>query len=230
MALQWTDSRKLLEAAIAIEQIQPMEPIPEAPPRGGFWGWDDGSAALQEQEQRLQGRLFKLKLEHCVMEGDGNCQFRAISFGLYGTQRHHAYVRRQAVAFMRQHPADFQAFLGEEWSVYLREMGRDGTWGDELTLRALCEALAVVVNVISSDRDHWFLRYIPRSARPRHECFLTYVAPIHYNAVRRQNTGDRLRHSFGRQHSQLARAVSTYQRNFGIPEEPQHVVAAGLVG
>lgn len=37
----------------------------------------------------------------------------------------------------------------------------------------------------SADRDHWFLRYIPRSARPRHECFLTYVAPIHYNAVRR---------------------------------------------
>lgn len=47
---------------------------------------------------------------------------------------------------------------------------------------------------------------------------------------RRQNTGDRLRHSFGRQHSQLARAVSTYQRNFGIPEQPQHLVAAGLVG
>lgn len=33
------------------------------------------------------------------------------------------------------------------------------------------------------------------------------VAPIHYNAVRRQNTGDRLRRSFGRQHFQLARAV-----------------------
>lgn len=121
-------------------------------------------------------------------------------------------------------------------------MSRDGTWGDELTLRAICEALAVVVNVISSgecaascavsgrsgcarcpvwtcrstppytqahacarrvthwrsaplplpappgppaaDRDHWFLRYIPSSTRPRHECFLTYVAPIHYNAVR----------------------------------------------
>lgn len=31
-----------------------------------------------------------------------------------------------------------------------RGMSKDGTWGDELTLRALCEALAVVVNVISS--------------------------------------------------------------------------------
>lgn len=45
---------------------------------------------------------------------------------------------------------------------------------------------------------------------------------------RRQNTGDRLRHSFGRQHSQLARAVSTYQKNFGLPQNPQHVIEATL--
>lgn len=33
---------------------------------------------------------------------------------------------------------------------FRRQMGRLGTWGDELTLRGICEALAVVVNVISS--------------------------------------------------------------------------------
>jgi sugar phosphate isomerase/epimerase len=31
-----------------------------------------------------------------------------------------------------------------------RQMARAGTWGDELTLRAVSEALATVVNVISS--------------------------------------------------------------------------------
>ncbi len=75
------------------------------------------------------------------------------------------------------------------------------------------------------------MRYIPRTTRPQHEIFVTYIAPLHYNAIRRQNTGTRLRASFGRQQgSQLARAVSTYQRRYGIPETPQHVVAATMGG
>ena len=51
---------------------------------------------------------------------------------------------------MQRQRRDFEAFLGEEFAQYVRHMARGGTWGDELTLRAACEALAVVVNVISS--------------------------------------------------------------------------------
>lgn len=220
--LQWTESRKLLEAAIGMEQMQSI-PEDASSRDGGVWG-----PGLQAAEARLTSRLFKLKLEHCVMEGDGNCQFRSVSFGLYGTPRHHAYVRRRAVKYMRQQRHEFEAFLGEEFSSYAKQMARGGTWGDELTLRAACEALAVVVNVVSSDDANWFLRYLPRTCRPQHEIFVTYIAPLHYNAIRRQHTGDRLRRSFGRQHSQLARAVSTYTKAYGLPDSPQHVVAAGL--
>lgn len=55
---------------------------------------------------------------------------------------------------------------------------------------------------------------------PVHQCS---VAPIHYNAVRRQNTGDRLRRSFGGQHFQLARAVS---RDLGRAESGLHTCAS----
>ena len=128
-----------------------------------------------------------------------------------------------------------------------------------------------------ADDANWFLRYLPRTCRPQHEIFVTYIAPPHYNAIRwgrgpgagaesstsqrlvcscppsrfchilaaapptqttthtpclpacrRQHTGDRLRRSFGRQHSQLARAVSSYTKAYGLPDNPQHVVAAGL--
>ena len=48
---------------------------------------------------------------------------------------------------------------------------------------------------------------------------------------RRLNTGDRLRNSFGGgQANQLARAVSSYQRRFGIPDTPHEAVAASLGG
>lgn len=121
-ALQWTDSRKLLEAAIAMEQVQassgpqlgaaagaasgPRSPpsqrcslaavsrapscvqpaVPVAIPEHAGWGWACERDALAAEEARLQQRLWKLKLEHFVMEGDGNCQFRAVSFGLYGAR------------------------------------------------------------------------------------------------------------------------------------------------
>lgn len=53
-ALQWTDSRKLLEAAIAIEQLTPIQ---EDAPAAAGWGWGAGGwggTPLDAAEQRLQ--------------------------------------------------------------------------------------------------------------------------------------------------------------------------------
>ncbi len=56
---------------------------------------------LQSEEQRLTKRLAKLNLEWKVMEGDGNCQFRAVSYSLYGSQDYHRSVRQKAVEYMQ---------------------------------------------------------------------------------------------------------------------------------
>jgi hypothetical protein len=37
-----------------------------------------------------------------------------------GTPRHHGYVRRKAVEYMRAARGDFEAFLGEDFASYLR--------------------------------------------------------------------------------------------------------------
>lgn len=56
---------------------------------------------LLSEETRLQKRLDRLKLDMHVVSGDGNCQFRSVSFTLFGTQDYHRLVRRKAAEQMR---------------------------------------------------------------------------------------------------------------------------------
>lgn len=74
-------------------------------------------------------------------------QFRAVSYGLFGKEDYHKAVRRKAVKYMNEHKQDFEAFLGESFHSYMKEMAQSSSWGDELTLaRPTCilhQSLAV---------------------------------------------------------------------------------------
>ena len=65
-------------------------------------------------------------------------QFRAISYGLFGKEDYHRAVRRKAVKYMSEHKPDFEAFLGESFKSYMKEMAQTSSWGDELTLVSYC--------------------------------------------------------------------------------------------
>ena len=141
----------------------------------------------------LGQRLAFLALRMVEMEDDGNCQFRALSHELYGSQDHHLRVRAGAVAYLRAHEADFAPFVGTaaDWAHYLGRMAKSREWGDELTLRAACDEYGVVVHVVTTEHENWLLHYSPDSlamadGRPppgTRECFLAYVSPIHYNVI-----------------------------------------------
>jgi len=107
----------------------------------------------------LIARLRSLGLASVEMEGDGNCQFRAIADQLFGSQSHHAFVRSLAVGHMKTVAADFFSIYFEseaEFNAYLKDMGRSRTWGDELTLRACVEAFGCVAHVITSEAANWY--------------------------------------------------------------------------
>lgn len=169
-SLGWSDSRVALE--VAIEQEEGM-------------AQDD----LLPEGVRLMQRLAGLGLRIEKQAGDGNCQFRSLARALYGTAERHMRVRRRACAYIAgKGRRRFHAYLGPALDEYVARMRCDGTWGDELTLRAIAEEFSVVVSVITSSTSNFYLRYVPdRPRRSNAEVFLAYLSPCHYDRIVRGN-------------------------------------------
>lgn len=164
--LGWTESRMMLEEALEINK-------------------DVVGMDMLTDSERLSQRLLHLGLSLDVQAGDGNCQFRALAKQIFGDPEKHDVVRRRAVGYIADHRARFEPYLGPRYlDMYLAEMAKLGTWGDELTLRATSECFQCMISVITSERMNWFVRYIPDKS-PRGEVFLAYSSPVHYNAIRR---------------------------------------------
>lgn len=39
------------------------------------------------------------------------------------------------------------------WDIYVKQMGKDGEWGDEITLRAMSQILGIRINVVSANEN-----------------------------------------------------------------------------
>lgn len=137
----------------------------------------------------LESRLAKMRLRTERMGDDGNCQFRALSHNLFGSQDHHAAVRERCVERISRR-ADEYSFLFEsdaEFRAYVRDMRRNRTWGDELTLRACADAFGVRIHVVQSTKENWNLVYEPGEEADEDggskRLFLSYISPVHYNAI-----------------------------------------------
>ncbi|CDJ57788.1 OTU-like cysteine protease domain-containing protein, putative [Eimeria maxima] len=150
--------------------------------------WEANSVDLLEQ------RLSFLGCRTVTSVGDGNCQFRSCSLNLFGSEGFHGFVRREAVAQMRRQRAVYGVFFEtpQLLECYLRDMSRSGTWGDELSLRAIADAFCCSIHLITSTPSSWYLRYDPendgRKMQPKRHLFLTYISPIHYNAFALKDT------------------------------------------
>lgn len=139
-------------------------------------------------ERQLRERLQNLQLRSVKIPDDGNCQFRACSKELFGTEIHYARIRSKAVAYLQKHKNQYASYFEtEEFNKYLLTMAQDKTWGDEFTLRAICDAFNVKIHVITSEDNNWYLQYTP-AANAAADCmdrsiFLSYIYPIHYQTL-----------------------------------------------
>ncbi|CAL5389468.1 unnamed protein product [Camellia sinensis] len=153
------------------KRLNQMIPVPHIPRiNGDIPSIDEATSDHQRLLDRLQ--LYDL-VEHKV-QGDGNCQFRALSDQFYRTPEHHKFVRQQVVNQiiwilisvsmmvghwqLKSHRDTYEGYVPMEYA-------RSGEWGDHVTLQAAADSYSV--KIFNSKRV----------------IFLSFWAEVHYNSI-----------------------------------------------
>ncbi|RLN97730.1 hypothetical protein BBJ28_00019557 [Nothophytophthora sp. Chile5] len=125
------------------------------------------------------------------IEGDGNCLFRSVSHQIYGNDRHHALVRAACMDYMESEKEYFEPYVVGDMAAfmrYLRYKRRDGVWGDDPELQAMCELYDRPAEVFAYDSVHGFrkLRSFHENgalSRNRPPIRLSYYGGGHYDSL-----------------------------------------------
>mmetsp|Transcript_3617 Transcript_3617/g.12048 ORF Transcript_3617/g.12048 Transcript_3617/m.12048 type:complete len:218 (+) Transcript_3617:173-826(+) len=152
------------------------------------------ASEVDRDRQRLERRLMEFGVVERAIEGDGNCQFRAISDQIYGSQQHHGLVRAACVEQLllgRERYKDY--VIAENFEEYVEKMAKDGEWGDHVTLKATADALGTDINLITSfpssaiicvlsePTEATVLETIDLDNKP--SLWLSFWAEIHYQSL-----------------------------------------------
>ncbi|XP_051130273.1 OVARIAN TUMOR DOMAIN-containing deubiquitinating enzyme 12-like [Andrographis paniculata] len=162
------------------KRLYQMIPVPHVPKiNGDIPSVDEATSDHQRLLDRLQ--LYDL-IEHKV-EGDGNCQFRALSDQIYRTPEHHNFVRQQVVRQLKAHPEIYEGYVPMDYANYLRRMSKSGEWGDHVTLQAAADLYGVRILVITSFKDTCYIEILPKDQKSKRDIYLSFWAEVHYNSI-----------------------------------------------
>ncbi|KAK5846917.1 OVARIAN TUMOR DOMAIN-containing deubiquitinating enzyme 12-like [Gossypium arboreum] len=162
------------------KRLNQMVPVPHIPRINGEIPSVD-EATLDHQ--RLLERLQVYNLVELKVEGDGNCQFRALSDQVYRTPEHHEFVRRQVVDQLKSCPDIYEGYVPMAYSDYLEKMSESGEWGDHVTLQAAADSYGVKIFVITSFKDTCYIEILPNVQKSKRVIFLSFWAEVHYNSI-----------------------------------------------
>ncbi|XP_021289252.1 uncharacterized protein LOC110420309 [Herrania umbratica] len=178
-SLELTDGYLLDDDEVG-KRLNQMIPIPHVPRINGEIPSID--EAMSDHE-RLLNRLQTYGFVELKVQGDGNCQFRALSDQLYHTPDNHKYVRRQVVNQLKSHPETYEGYVPMEYADYLKKMSKSGEWGDHVTLQAAADSYGVRIFVITSFKDTCYIEILPNFQKSKGVIFLSFWAEVHYNSI-----------------------------------------------
>lgn len=130
--------------------------------------------------------LKRRNLELQLVEGDGNCLFRAVSLQIYGDPNMHNEVRRRCMDFMQGESEHFAKFISDEnFQDYIQRKRKDGVHGNNPEIQAISELYNRPVEVYVPDNggkapiNIFHAEYKTADAPIR----LSYHDGNHYNAI-----------------------------------------------
>ncbi|XP_066332908.1 OVARIAN TUMOR DOMAIN-containing deubiquitinating enzyme 9-like isoform X9 [Miscanthus floridulus] len=141
--------------------------------------------------ERLTERLKLYELVEHKVQGDGNCQFRALSDQLYQSPDHHEFVREQIINQLKTNRDAYDGYVPMAYDDYLEKVARNGEWGDHVTLQAAADKYGVKIFVMTSFKDTCYIEIQPKVQKSNKVVLLSFWAEVHYNSIYPQNDAPR---------------------------------------
>ena len=154
-----------------------------------FFGLFDVNGVLRQMpDYKLggTGQGVKPPTKCFVINGDGNCYFRAVSFILTGVEKYHFVVQQAICDFIAVHYDNLNLFLAkyEDGEAYLKDtkMRENLTWGTELEI--IATATMAKRDVIVYNHTGYLRYQNPFAQKQTIECFfIDNRAGGHFNVI-----------------------------------------------
>lgn len=189
-SLQDIEDEKAIASILSEEQVKDerrlgkrlshLDSIPHTPRINGEIP-DVNDASLDHE--RLLERLSTYGLAELQVEGDGNCQFRALADQLFRNPEYHRHVRKEVVKQLKHFHKFYESYVPMKYKSYLKKMKRSGEWGDHLTLQAAADRFGAKICLLTSFRDTCFIEIVPKDRGPSRELWLSFWSEVHYNSL-----------------------------------------------
>ncbi|XP_058072028.1 OVARIAN TUMOR DOMAIN-containing deubiquitinating enzyme 11 isoform X2 [Magnolia sinica] len=162
------------------KRLSHLDSIPHTPRvNGAIPDVDDATL----DHERLSERLATYGLAELHVEGDGNCQFRALADQLFRNPEYHKHVRKQVVKQLKHFEKSYEGYVPMKYKSYLKKMKRSGEWGDHLTLQAAADRFGAKICLLTSFRDTCLIEIVPKEHNPSRELWLSFWSEVHYNSL-----------------------------------------------
>ncbi|KAG7037516.1 OTU domain-containing protein-like protein, partial [Cucurbita argyrosperma subsp. argyrosperma] len=133
--------------------------------------------------ERLSERLVTYGLAELQMEGDGNCQFRALADQLFRNPEYHKHVRKAVIKQLKKFRKLYEGYVPMKYKIYLKKMKKSGEWGDHVTLQAAADRFDAKICLVTSFRDTCYIEILPKDNNHNKELWLSFWCEVHYNSL-----------------------------------------------